>query len=180
MKFIKTVFIGFMLAAGIANAGVSSTLVAASDYNLRGISQNAKGPVLQASLEVAGDSGLYLGAFLSSVSFDGQKQGTEYFRLERDLYAGWKSASDEDLVFDFGTRFYTYNSNSYNHRELLAAVEYKSLLKTAIYFSPDFSSGSSGADKDEAYGLSLDGHLPLPANFSLLGHVGYNLSLIHI
>ena len=173
MKSLKVLALGLMMTTGVVNAAVTSTLTAATDYNLRGISQNAKGPVLQASLEVSGESGLYLGAFLSSVSFDGQKLGTEYFRLERDVYAGYRLKASDAVSLDFGGKFYTYNSNALNHGEVYAALTYKSFVKGSAYYSPNFINGNSAISKP-AYGVALDASKDLPANFSLLAHAGYN------
>ena len=176
MKSVKILALGLMAVAGVANAAVTSTLTAATDYNLRGISQNAKQPVLQASLDVTGESGLYLGAFLSSVSFDGNKskQQTEYFSLERDVYVGYKIKASDDLSLDFGGKYYTYNSNSLNHGEVYSSVTYKSNLKGSVYYSPNFINGDGASISKPAYGIALDGVKTLPADFSLLAHVGYN------
>lgn len=173
MKSLKVLALGLMMATGVVNAAVTSTLTAATDYNLRGISQNAKGPVLQASLDWAGDSGLYLGAFISSVSFDGSKLGTEYFRLERDIYAGYKIKASDSVSIDFGGKFYTYNSNALNHGEVYTSLTYKSLVKASAYYSPNFINGNSAVSKP-AYGAALDGTIGLHGNFSLLAHVGAN------
>ncbi len=176
MKSVKILALGLMVAAGVANAGVTSTLTAATDYNLRGISQNAKGPVLQASLDVASQSGLYMGAFISSVSFDGNKskQQTEYFSLERDVYVGYKIKASEDLSLDFGGKYYTYNSNSLNHGEIYSSATYKSNLKGSVYYSPNFINGDDTSISKPAYGIALDGLKTLSADFSLLAHIGYN------
>ena len=187
MKSVKILALGLMVAAGVANAGVTSTLTAATDYNLRGISQNAKSAVLQASLDYTRDSGLYIGGFLSTVDFEnnGPKQSvggsydsTEYFHLERDIYAGYKIQVDDDLTLDLGGKYYTYNANSLNHGEFYTSLAYKSSVKGSLYYSPNFISGSGGNEakplSKPAYGVALDGALALPADFSLLAHLGYN------
>ena len=176
MKSVKTLAFGLMLAAGVANGAVTSTLTAATDYNLRGISQNSKQPVLQAGLEVAGDGGLYLGGFLSSVDFDGNKskQQTEYFSLERDVYAGYRIKTSDDVSLDFGGKYYTYNSNSLNHGEVYGALTYNADTKLSVYYSPNFINGADLSVSKPAYGIALDGTKALPANFSLLAHLGYN------
>lgn len=174
MRSLKIMVLSLVAATGVANAAITSTITAASDYNRRGISQNAKRPVLQASLDMERESGVYLGAFISSISFDGQKQGTEYYRLERDIYAGFKIKASETISLDFGGKYYTYNSNVLNHGEVYGSLTYKSLLKASAYYSPNFVKGDNPALSKPVYGVAVDGALALPANFSLLGHVGYN------
>ena len=41
-----------LAAAGVTQAGVTGTVTAVSDYDFRGITQSAKSPALQASIEV--------------------------------------------------------------------------------------------------------------------------------
>lgn len=187
MKSVKILAIGLMMVAGVANSAVTSTLTAATDYSLRGISQNAKSAVLQASLDYSRDSGLYIGAFLSSVDFQnsggmqpvgGSYNSTEYFHLERDVYAGYKIQVNDDLALDLGGKYYTYNANSLNHGEFYASLAYKSSVKGSFYYSPNFINGNGGSESNPlskpAYGIALDGVKTLPADFSLLAHVGYN------
>ena len=47
-------------AAATAQAEVSSTITLASDYDFRGITQTARDPALQASLDWSTESGFYL------------------------------------------------------------------------------------------------------------------------
>ena len=64
---IAVIALGGMAAT--ANAEVSSTITVASDYDFRGITQTARDPALQASLDWAAESGLYVGAWASNVDF---------------------------------------------------------------------------------------------------------------
>ena len=187
MKSVKALALGLMMVAGSANAAVTATLTAASDYSLRGISQNAKSAVLQGSLDYSRDNGFYLGLFLSAVDFEnngsrqpalGYYDSTDYFHLERSLYSGYKIELDDDMSLDLGGKYYTYNANSLNHGELYTALTYKSSLKASVYYSPNFINGS-GANEAKplskaAYGIAVDGTKALPADFSVLAHVGYN------
>ena len=58
-----------VLAAPLARAEVSSTITLATDYDFRGITQTARDPALQASLDWSSESGFYLGAWVSNVDF---------------------------------------------------------------------------------------------------------------
>ncbi len=56
MKKFRWLMAGGMVAlAGVANAEVSATVTAASDYDFRGYSQTAKDPAIQASVDYAHD-----------------------------------------------------------------------------------------------------------------------------
>jgi len=188
MKHVKILSVlGLMAVAGAAHAGVTSTVTAATDYNLRGISQNAKGPVLQGTLDYARDSGVYVGLFLSQVDFEnngarqpavGYYDSTDYFHLERSVYAGYKTKLADNLALDVGGKYYTYNANSLNHGEVYSSLTYKSAVKASVYYSPNFINGNLPGEakplSKPAYGAALDGTVALPANFSFLAHVGGN------
>ena len=58
-----------LLAASVAHAEVSGTLTLTSDYLFRGITQTDEKPALQGGLEWAHDSGVYAGAWGSSISW---------------------------------------------------------------------------------------------------------------
>src|SRR5262245_8155981 len=97
--------LGLVATAGIANAGVSSTITATSDYDFRGITQSAKDPAIQASLDFAMDSGWYIGAWASNVDF-GDAADVNY---EVDLYTGFSGSTGEGgLGWDVGIVAYTY------------------------------------------------------------------------
>ncbi|MFR0657359.1 TorF family putative porin, partial [Pantoea sp. SIMBA_079] len=58
-----------LLSAGAAHAEVSGSITLTSDYLFRGITQTDGEPALQGGLEWAGDSGFYVGAWGSSISW---------------------------------------------------------------------------------------------------------------
>ena len=58
-----------LASATAANAEVTGTLTAVSDYNWRGVTQTSMDPALQGSIDYAHDSGFYAGAWASNVDF---------------------------------------------------------------------------------------------------------------
>ena len=88
-------------SASIAQAEISSTLTLASDYDFRGISQTARDPALQASLDWASESGFYLGAWVSNVDF-GSGTAADF---EWDLLGGYRGQFTDDLGFTLLTGF---------------------------------------------------------------------------
>ncbi len=91
-----------------AQAEWSSTVTLASDYLFNGVSQTDEKPALQASLDWAGDSGWYAGAWASNVDFGDDTN------LEVDLYAGFYQDINDNVGLDLGVAQYTYHGASYS------------------------------------------------------------------
>lgn len=109
MKKINYVLVLSLSGAfSVANAEVSSTITLTTDYDFRGLTQSARDPALQASLDWEGKSGFYAGMFGSNVDFG---DGTD---LELDFYAGYRGDLASDLSFDIGALQYTYHSSPTN------------------------------------------------------------------
>jgi len=153
-------------AAGVAQAEVSATVTVASDYDFRGVSQTARDPALQASLDWAAESGLYFGAWASNVDFG---PGTDA-DIELDTYAGFRGSFNDDLGFDLGVVQYNYfgDKDDVEFGEVYAGLTYKA-VSAKYWYAWDY--GNSG---DAASYLELNGSLPLPNDFSLTLHGGYN------
>jgi uncharacterized protein (TIGR02001 family) len=177
MKHVKVLSaLGLMAMAGVANAGVTSTWTLTNDYDFRGITQTAKDPALQASLDYAHDSGFYAGVWFSNVKFCEGKSSLYSCGykgdLEHDIYLGFTNKIGEDLTYDVGVIDYTYNQHVYDYQEIYASLAYK-WIKGKIYYAPDFG-GDTTHGNTNGWAVTADATIPLPANFSVLGHVGYN------
>jgi uncharacterized protein (TIGR02001 family) len=166
--------LGLLGAAGIAQAGVTSTWTLTNDYDFRGFSQTAKDPAIQASLDYAHDSGFYLGAWASNVDFGPAGGGLEEVNYEVDLYAGYTSTIESSgVTWDVGAIQYAYPDESdFNYLELYGSVA-KDWFKGKLWYSPDFGGDITDGDT-EAWYLDFNGTFPLPQNFSVLAHVGYS------
>jgi uncharacterized protein (TIGR02001 family) len=163
--------LGLLASAGAANAGVTSTWTLASDYDFRGITQTDEDPALQGSIDYAHDSGWYVGAWASNVDFPGYDGN-----LELDLYTGFTGTTEGGLGWDAGIIWYTYptSDTTATEGELLEFPEiYGSLsygpFKGKLWYSDDF-----GGTDESSYYLDATATFPLPANFSVLAHVGYS------
>lgn len=90
----------------IANVGV------VSDYVFRGISQSQHQPALQAGVDYAHASGLYVGAWGSSIEWTDRQdfQVHKDNRVELDLYGGYKGTVG-DFGYDVGAIRYFYPGN---------------------------------------------------------------------
>lgn len=153
-------------AATAAHADVTSTITLTSDYDFRGLTQTARDPALQASLDWANDSGFYLGAWASNVDFG---KGTDS-DVEVDVYAGFRGSFNDELSFDVGAVQYTYQpgDDDVDFTETYASLTYKAL---SAKYSYAWDYGNTG---NAASYFELNSALPLPNDFSLTLHGGYS------
>lgn len=85
-----------------ANAGL------VSNYLYRGISQTGAKPAIQGGFDYAHSSGLYAGAWGSSISWLSDAGVADNAGLELDTYAGFKNAFATDYTCDVGFLRYNY------------------------------------------------------------------------
>jgi uncharacterized protein (TIGR02001 family) len=157
--------LGLLAATAGANAEVSSTWTLTNDYDFRGISQSAKDPAVQASLDFATESGWYVGAWASNVDF-GDDSDIDY---EVDLYTGFSGGDEEGLGWDVGLVYYAYPDDSdANYPEIYGKLNYN-VFSGALFYSNDYVNSS-----ESAMYVSGDVNVPLPSNFSILAHAGYS------
>jgi uncharacterized protein (TIGR02001 family) len=151
---------------------VAVTPTFASDYLFRGISQTRSRPAGQVTLDVEHTSGLYVGAFLSNVTFAGTNA-----RQELDILGGYRF-SIGDFKFDLGGVYYAYPGYDatpglydLNYFEFAAkgswTLDPVKLLASA-YYSPQFQ-----AESGSGYYLEGGIDIALPLEFTLSGRIGY-------
>lgn len=155
--------------AGLVRAEpeLSSTFTITSDYDFRGITQTAQDPALQASLDLALDSGAYGGLWASNVDFGDDTDSD----MEIDLIAGYGGAITDDLAYDVGAVLYVYqgDDDDINYIEAYGGLSYK-ILSTKLWISPDYLNSDDSAYYLEA---NLEGG-SLPFDLGWLVHVGYS------
>ena len=154
------------LASFGARAEVSSTLTLASEYDFRGISQTARDPALQASLDWSAPGGLYLGAWASNVDFG---PGTDA-DIELDGTIGFRGNISDDTSFDLGAVYYTFwgDGDEAEYGELFAGLGYKA-VSAKLWYAPDFNNSGESATY-----LEGNAAIPLPSDFELTLHAGYS------
>jgi uncharacterized protein (TIGR02001 family) len=81
---------------------VEANVAFVSDYRFRGVSLSDETLALQGGLDLGFDSGLYVGAWGSSIEQVGDSE------VEVDLYAGYGAELTEGLSFDVGVLAYVY------------------------------------------------------------------------
>jgi uncharacterized protein (TIGR02001 family) len=157
------------VASASARGEVTSTVTVASDYDFRGISQNALGAAVQASLDWSGEGGLYAGLWGSNVDF-----GDGGPNVEADLLLGYAGAIAGNLGYDIGATYYKYlgaeaSLPSVDYYEIRAGLSFAEYASTAVWYAPDYANSSEGAWYAEA-----NGNIPLPWELGIALHAGYS------
>ena len=156
------------------NAGV------VSEYRYRGISQSRFQPALQGGADYADKSGVYVGAWASTIKWIKDNGGGVKGPVELDLYGGYKFPVGE-LAMDVGYLRYEYVSNTYakvsknaNTDEVYAAGTYGPFtLKYSYSLSSLF--GQIGTNNKSTKGstyLDLSATFDLGDGYSLVPHAG--------
>jgi uncharacterized protein (TIGR02001 family) len=152
-----------LATASAANAELTGTVTAVSDYNWRGITQTGQDPALQGSIDWALDSGFYVGAWASNVDFGDCCDES----VEVDLYAGF--GGGDVVTWDVGFNYYWYpGADDLDFPEIYAGIGYE-WFEAKIWYSNDF-----GNYDESAIYLEGNAAFELPANFGLEAHVGYS------
>jgi uncharacterized protein (TIGR02001 family) len=139
-------------AAAAQAGGVTSTWTIASDYDFRGITQSARDPALQASVDYAHDSGWYAGAWASNVDFCASgAQGCLDANYELDLYTGFSGTTGENgFGWDVGLIYYTYEESDYDYPEIYASLS-KDWFKAKLSYSNDFGGKTTAGNTPAFY-----------------------------
>jgi uncharacterized protein (TIGR02001 family) len=154
------------LTAIAANAEITGTVSAVTDYNFRGISLSANDPALQGSIDYAHESGFYAGAWGSNIDYGDDVDGD----LEVDVYLGFAGGAEDGLGWDIGAVYYTYpgSDDIEDYPEFYAGLTFGD-FEVKQWYTHDYG----GAEVDALY-TEGNASFELPANFGLDLHVGYN------
>jgi len=147
------------------NVGVTS------DYRFRGITQSHLKPALQGGADFAHKSGVYLGAWASTIHWIKDLSGGS--DVELDLYGGYKGTVG-DLGYDVGLLRYQYPNNnlavSANTTELYGALTFG--LVTAKYSHSVTNLFGFANSKNSSY-LEAAASFDLGNGYSVTPHIGY-------
>ena len=126
------------VASPLGNFDVSMNVALTSDYIFRGISQTQGDPAIQGGLDVAHESGLYIGTWASNVDFGGEAS------MELDYYAGFTSNITEDIAYDLGWIKYEYPGDG--DEDLNFSEYYASLSAYGATLGAAYSNDLAGRD----------------------------------
>jgi len=158
----------FAEEAPAAAPALTSNVTLINDYLYRGISQTGANPAIQGGFDYAHASGLYVGAWGSSISWLSDGGVTSNSGLELDTYGGYKFATG-DVSYDLGYLRYNYPGNykvgatNANTDEVYAALTYSIVTAKASYslgnlFGYTDSIGSTYLELNAAYPLADSGY----------------------
>ncbi len=152
-------------AKDVKSFDLSATLGAHSDYRYRGVSLSNRKPVVQASVDVSHESGVYAGVWGSSIA---KYAGT---RAEVDAYAGWKGNAGP-VELDAAATAYLYpGGHGANYGELNGGVS-KSFgpadVRVGVAYAPA-QRNIGGADN--LY-VSSDARVAISKKITLTGQLG--------
>ena len=97
--------------ASTAHAATTGSVSVTSDYIVRGVSQTNQEPALQGGLEYAAESGAYIGAWGSNVSWLSDLSSPAApisSSLELDVYGGYRGKFNDTVSYDVGALYYWY------------------------------------------------------------------------
>jgi uncharacterized protein (TIGR02001 family) len=95
-------------APAAAAPALTSNVALVSNYLYRGITQSGAKPAIQGGIDYAHASGLYVGAWGSSISWLSDESIASNAGLELDTYAGYKNSFATDYSYDIGFLRYNY------------------------------------------------------------------------
>ena len=138
---------------------VSANVALTTDYRFRGVSLSGGDPAIQGGVDVAHESGFYVGTWASSI--DG---GDSYGEMEFDIYGGWSGDVSEGVALDVGVLYYVYPTE-----ELGLDTDY-----WEPYASVGFNLGGAEATVGAAYAFEQDS-LGGDDNLYIYTDLGYSL-----
>ncbi|MDO8990112.1 MAG: TorF family putative porin [Sideroxyarcus sp.] len=154
-----------------AESTVSSNVGFVSDYIYRGITQTSHNPAVQGGMDFTHDSGLYVGAWGSNVSWiaDSGAVASGSVTMELDTYLGYRSTIS-DVGYDVGFVRYNYLGDytatdgfaKADTQEIYGSVSYKFLSAKYSYSLGDFltvvdGKGSSYLELNASYAIEGTG-----------------------
>ncbi|WOK35205.1 TorF family putative porin [Sphingomonas sp. C3-2] len=107
IAFLLPVAAAAETAADTPEFTVSGAATIVSDYRFRGVSLTGKDPAVQATINLAHESGVYIGAWGSSIDM-----GDRYGATEIDFYAGWAGSIAPRTDLDMAVAYYSYPGGS--------------------------------------------------------------------
>ncbi|MGY3173859.1 uncharacterized protein (TIGR02001 family) [Pseudomonas sp. TE12234] len=171
MNIIRLIIIAALGFSCAAQAQVSSTLALTSEYQTRGIGYSGNKPALSISLDWAGESGAFVGTWVSST--DSYKSGDPYddgANIEVDFYGGYNGQLENGLRYGVIGYYYYFPSTNYNidYPEIGFSLGYGN-FNTYYYYSNDLISSSQAsryAAADYTFNLPLAVDLTFMAGHS--------------
>lgn len=161
---------------------LSGNISLTSDYVFRGVSQTQNGPAIQGGFDYAHASGLYVGAWGSSVAWVQKGGYKDDSSMEVDLYGGYRGSLPADIGYDVGAITYYYPGDKIagiqtpDTTEVYAGASWKFLtLKYSHVVSSNFIGWYDydlGKKSRNSNYIELNADYDLGNGWGIMGHVG--------
>ena len=153
-------------------AELSGSVTGTTDYIWRGYSKSDGKPVVQANIDYDFRSGIYLGAFASTVNFSDHRfenRSTVEFRP----YLGFAYKLSEDWRFNTAWTRYIYDGKIFgqtvDYNEFYFYSHFRDLLTLNLNFSEN-----SYQQKHMSFNSEITGRYPITDSIEISSTVGYN------
>lgn len=159
-------------AAAESSITVSANVAIVSEYRFRGVDLSGGDLAIQGGVDVAHDSGFYVGTWASSLDEDTVGYGS----TELDIYGGWSGNLTEGVALDVGVIQYIYPNagpGDFDYTEFYGSVGFTfgpAEATVGVAYAPEQDS-LGGTDNIYVYtdlGVGVPG-TPL----TVTGHLGY-------
>jgi uncharacterized protein (TIGR02001 family) len=128
-------------AAEVEVSPITANVSLVSDYRYRGISQSNLKPAIQGGFDYAHESGLYIGNWNSSISWNGDQNPGVTSPIEMDFYGGFKKELiGEGFASDIGVLQYAYPSRGAYSYQTTAGTQVNPNT-TELYAAQNFTFG---------------------------------------
>jgi uncharacterized protein (TIGR02001 family) len=172
-----------LLGFADAQAGTSGNVALTTDYVFRGVSQSNQEPALQGGIEFAADSGAYIGAWGSSISWLSDLSSTAApisSGVEFDLYGGYRGKFNDAVSFDVGALYYVYPGdypagfNSADTLEVYAGVSVAASDKVSLGAKYSYAATDlfGYVDSDGSGYLDLSANFAVAEGWTIGAHAG--------
>ncbi len=154
------------------HADFSGSVTATTDYIWRGYSKSDRKPALQTNIDYEFKSGIYLGAFVSTINFN-DDEFKNPSRIEFKPYAGFAYALSDDWRFNIEWTRYIFNGKIFgqtvDYNEFYLYGHFRDLLTVNFGFS------ENGYQQNHiSFNSEVSGRYPIAEAVELSGTLGYS------
>ena len=161
-----------LLATSASYAQLTGNAAVTNNYIWRGLTQTMNEAAVQGGVDWAHDSGLYVGTWVSNVSYDSD----DAYSYEHDMYFGYAGEAG-GLTYNVGYLYYNYDENAgFDFGETFLKIGFGNFLAQAFYLTNAEPDEAPGQDFNafKTYYLSGDYSIPLASGATIGLHLGYH------
>jgi len=144
--------------------GLSANASVTNNYLWRGITQTNNDAAVSGGIDYANEAGFYAGTWASNASW------AENMTYELDIYGGFSNSINDELSYDVGYIYYSYDSDANSDfSEVYANLTYNFLT---VGYNTLVDSDADGSFGDDTY-ITADADFEISDGLSINLHVGH-------